>query len=119
MVSTVDRPAGEEGLGSLGRGWRLTYSAVEKRMNGAESEKACAWPAAQASNVAAMERCIVAVMPSAGLASGRFCRWRCDASRSWLRELWLAWMMHRGANGCRWAVGNGRTPISCAGCKGV
>lgn len=48
---------------------RATNLAVEKRMKGDELEKACAWAAAKASNVAVVESCIVmVVMPTGSVA---------------------------------------------------
>lgn len=48
-----------------GRSWMGTHLAVEKRMNGEVSEKACAWDAAQASRAAVVETFIVGVVMAA------------------------------------------------------
>lgn len=69
-----------------------TYSAVEKRTNGEESEKACTRAAVQASSVAVMKRrIVVVVMPGAcvvvvGVGSGQLA-WLAMRLLGWLREL--------------------------------
>lgn len=52
-----------------------SYLAVEKRMNGEESEKACTRVAVQASSVAAVEGFMVVVMPSGCVGCGRRAVW--------------------------------------------
>jgi hypothetical protein len=83
---------------------------VERKTNGDESENACAWDAAQASNVVAVENfmiVVVVVMPARSSAL---------AAASWLRlrlgrepgaSGWLGWMMQPTAE---WGGGGWQKP---------